>query len=67
MGLFSPRYPDGAEPARKLTRRERVTAAANEASRIDREQLQRRHEDMAGIKTEAERRAWRKTFGTETN
>lgn len=67
MGLFTPRYPDGAAPAREPTRRERRAAAADQATARDRQQLQRRMEDMAGIKTEEERRAWRETFGTTTD
>lgn len=64
MGLFTPRYPAGAEPAREPTRRERRIAAINAAADADHVRLQRDMEDMAGIKTEEERRAWRETFGT---
>lgn len=67
MGLLTPRYPAGAEPAREPTRRDRRIAAINEAADADHARLQRQMEDMAGITTEEQRREWRKTFRTATD
>lgn len=62
MGFLTPKYPEGAEPAREPTRRERRATAADDATRADRERLRDRREELAGITTEAERKAWRAMF-----